>query len=155
MLASISYLGQPPRVTDIARWLECSMNSVSMIVDRMVKAGLITRKRGRGDRRAVYLSITGKGEKALRPTIVAGWKFIREIMSPLSNEDKRAFASLHETVKYQALRYLNPELNIEEMKRNEITNQPDSMRRLARCISTCMPETRRRTATGKRTARRR
>ena len=100
-----------------------------MIVDRMVKTGLIARKRGKGDRRAVYLSITGKGDKALRPATVAGWKFIRQVMSPLSDEDKRAFVSLHETVRYQALRYLNPELSVEEMKRNEITNQPDSMNR--------------------------
>ena len=155
VLSTMKLLDGRIRVTDLAHSLERSTNSVSMIVDRMVKAGLIKRKRGKGDRRAVYLSITGKGDKALKPATVAGWKFIRQVMSPLSDEDKRAFVSLHETVRYQALRYLNPELSVEEMKRNEITNQPDSMKRLARYISTCMPETRRQNTKGRRAARRR
>jgi DNA-binding MarR family transcriptional regulator len=154
VLSIMKLLDDGMRVTDLAHWLERSTNSVSMMVDRMVKAGLITRKRGRGDRRAVHLSITGKGEKALKPATVAGWKFIREVMSPLSNEDKRVFVSLHETVKYQALHYLNPKLNVEEMKRNELTNQPDSMKRLAQYISTCMPEAKRRSAKKGKTARR-
>jgi DNA-binding MarR family transcriptional regulator len=135
VLSIMKLLGDPVRVTDLAHWLERSANSVSMIVDRMVKAGLVTRKRGRGDRRAVHLSITSKGEVALRPATLAGWKFIQTILSPLSDEDRRAFVSLHEVVKYQALHYINPRLTMEEMKSNEITNQPDSMRRLASYVS--------------------
>jgi hypothetical protein len=114
-----------------------------MIVDRMVKAGLLTRKRDRSDRRVVNVSITGKGENALKPATSAGWNFIREILSPLSDEDRRVFVKLHEMVKYKALQYLNPGLDIEEMKRNEITNQPDLMKRLAQYISTSMPQVKR------------
>ena len=154
VLSIMKLLDNRVRVTDLARSLERSTNSVSMIVDRMVKAGLLTRKRDRGDRRAVHLGITGKGEEALKPATAAGWRFIREVMSPLSNEDKRAFVRLHETVKYQALHYLNPRLNMDDMKRNEITNQPDSMKRLAQYISTCTPETKRRSAKKGKTARR-
>jgi DNA-binding MarR family transcriptional regulator len=143
VLSIMKLLGDPIRVTDLARGLERSTNSVSMIADRMVKAGLITRKRDRGDRRVVYLSITSKGENALKPATLAGWNFIREIMSPLSDEDKHAFVSLHEIVKYKALQYLDPGLDIEEMRRNEITNQPDVMKRLAQYISTSMSETKR------------
>jgi DNA-binding MarR family transcriptional regulator len=143
VLSIMKLLNDPVRVTDLAHWLERSTNSVSMLVDRMVKAGLITRKRDRGDRRAVHLSITNKGENALKPATLAGLEFIREILSPLSDEDKRAFVSLHEIVKYKALQYLNPGLDIEEMRRNEITNQPDLMKRLAQYISTSMSEAKR------------
>ena len=143
VLSIMKSLNDPIRVIDLAHWLERSTNSVSMIVDRMVKAGLITRRRDKIDRRAVHVTITSKGENALKPATLAGWKFIREILSPLSDEDRRAFVSLHEIVKYKALEYLNPGMDIEEMRKNEITNQPDLMRRLAQYISTSMPEAKR------------
>jgi DNA-binding MarR family transcriptional regulator len=132
VLSIMKLLKAPIRVTDVA--------DVSMIVDRMVKAGLITRRRDKGDRRTVILNITTKGENALKPATLAGWNFIREILSPLSNEDKRAFVNVHEMVKYRALQYLNPGLDIEEMRRNEITNRPDLMKRLAQYISASVPQ---------------
>ena len=143
VLVTLKYLQKPVRVTDLARWLERSTNSVSMIVDRMVKAGLLTRKRDRGDRRVVNVSIASKGENALKPATRAGWNFIQEVLSPLSEEDMRAFVNLHETVKYKSLQYLNPGLDIEEMRRNEITNQPDVMKRLAQYISPSTPQAKR------------
>jgi len=143
VLVTLKYLQEPVRVTDLAHWLERSTNSVSMIVDRMVKAGLLTRKRDRGDRRVVNVFITSKGENALKPATKAGWNFIREVLSPLSDEDRRTFVNLHETVKYKALQYLNPGLDIEEMRRNDITNQPDVMKRLAQYISTSTPQAKR------------
>jgi len=143
VLVTLKYLQEPVRVTDLARWLERSTNSVSMIVDRMVKAGLLTRKRDRGDRRVVNVSIASKGENALKPATRAGWNFIQEVLSPLSEEDMRAFVKLHETVKYRSLQYLNPRLDIEEMRRNEIANQPDVVKRLAQYISTSTPQAKR------------
>jgi len=83
VLSTIKYLDEPVRVTDIARWLERSTNSVSMIVDRMVKIGLLRRVRDRRDRREVRVIITSKGEAILKPAILAGWEFIGKILSPL------------------------------------------------------------------------
>jgi DNA-binding MarR family transcriptional regulator len=143
VLAIMKLLDGPVRVTDLARWLERSTNSVSMIADRMVKAGLVKRARETGDRRAVRLSITSKGENALKPATLAGFEFIQEITSPLSKEDKRTFVSLHEMVKYKALEYLNPGVDIEEMRRNDITNRPDLMKRLSQYLSTSTPEAKR------------
>ena len=143
VLMAIMYLDAPVRVTDIARWLERSTNAVSMIVDRMVKAGLLRRIRDMGDRRAVRVVITSKGETALRPSILAGLKFIQEILSPLSYEDRRTFVTLHEVVKYKALEYRNPGVDIEEKKRNEITSQANLMERLLQYTSTSTPEAKR------------
>jgi DNA-binding MarR family transcriptional regulator len=143
VLSIMKLVDKPARVTDLAHWLERSTNSVSMIADRMVKAGLLTRKRDRRDRRAVYLSITSKAEKALKPATLAGWNFVQGILAPLSDEDRRAFVNLHEIVKYKALQYFSPELDIKEMRKNEITNQPDLMKRLSQYISTSLPETKR------------
>jgi DNA-binding MarR family transcriptional regulator len=71
VLVSIDYLGGSAKVTDIARWLERSTNSISMIVDRMVKAGLVRRARSTGDRREVRVTNISKGQDALKPANLA------------------------------------------------------------------------------------
>jgi len=144
VLVTIKYLDDPVRPTDVARWMGRSPNSVSMIVDRMVKAGLVRRIRDRGDRREVRLVITSKGENAIKPATLAGVEFIRKILSPLSYEDRRTLVSLNEVVKDNAFKYLNPGVDIEEMKKNEITNQADLIERLRQYISTSTPQAKRR-----------
>jgi DNA-binding MarR family transcriptional regulator len=136
VLAVMEVLGGSVRITDLARGLGRSANSVSMIVDRMVKAGLVRRGRDRGDRRTVRVSVTNKGEAAFRPATGAGLELIGEITSPLSNEEKRTFVSLHEVVRNKALQYLNPEGDIEEMKSNDVTSRPDLAKRLRQYMST-------------------
>jgi DNA-binding MarR family transcriptional regulator len=137
VLASIKYLNEPVKVTDVAQWLGRRTNSVSMMVDRMVKAGLVTRKRDRIDRRVVHVTITSKGEEALKPATLVGFEFIQNIMSPLSHEDGRTLLTLLEMVKYEALKYLNPEESIEEIRRNETARHADLMERL---IQYCCPQ---------------
>jgi hypothetical protein len=114
-----------------------------MIVDRMVKAGLVRRIRDRGDRREVRLVITSKGENAIKPATLAGVEFIQKILSPLSYEDRRTLVSLNEVVKDNAFKYLNPGVDIEEMKKNEITNQANLIERLRQYISTSTPQAKR------------
>jgi len=143
VLSTMKYLDEPVRVTDIARWLERSTNSVSMIVDRMVKAGLLRRVRDRNDRREVRVTITNKGKTVLKPAILAGWEFIGKILSPLSHEDRRTLLSLLETVKYKAFEYLNPGVDVEEMRRNEITGQANLVERLVQYTSLSTPEAKR------------
>jgi DNA-binding MarR family transcriptional regulator len=143
VLAIIKYLDDPVRITDVARWSGRSTNSVSMIIDRMVKAGLVRRVRDRKDRRTVFVTITSKAENALEPATRAGLEFIREILSPLSHEDKRTFVNLHEVVKRKALEYLNPGVDIEEMQRSEVTSQANLVERLVQYISPSNPDAKR------------
>ena len=119
VLGAIDYLDGPTKVTDIARWLERSTNSISMIVDRMVKAGLVRRIRDRSDRRVVHVVNTSKGENALKPATQASLAVIRKIL-PQSYEDRSTLLSLLGTIKYEILTYLNPEMDIEEVKREEL-----------------------------------
>jgi MarR family 2-MHQ and catechol resistance regulon transcriptional repressor len=98
VLASIKSRG-PLRPTDLARIMERTPNSMSMLIDRMVKAGLVRRTRDRKDRRVVTVSMTSKGETAVEPAIPVGWEFIHQILSPLSQDDRRALADMLETVK--------------------------------------------------------
>ncbi|MHC1578960.1 MAG: MarR family winged helix-turn-helix transcriptional regulator [Dehalococcoidia bacterium] len=146
VLAIMKLLGESVRVTDLAQGLERSTNSVSMIVDRMVKIGLVRRVRSKSDRRVVNVVMTSKGENALKPSTREGVDFIREILSPLSDQDMRAFVAMHETIKYRAVQYLEPKADIAEMKKNDITNRPDLVKRLHEYLSISTDEGKQRVA---------
>jgi DNA-binding MarR family transcriptional regulator len=120
VLVSISYLGEPARITDIARWLERSTNSISMIVDRMVKAGLVRRVRDKRDRRVVYVSKTSKAESLFAPATVASFESVRKILSPMPHRDRLVLLDLLADVKYETLKHLRPEVDIEKTKREEL-----------------------------------
>jgi len=130
VLMAIKYIGRFARPSDIARWIGRRPNSVSMMVDRMVKDGLLKRVRDRRDRRAENISITRKAENSLKPAIRAGWEFIQKITSPLSNEEKRAFIKQHDTLRYEIFRFLYPGANLDEMVRNDDESHANLMERL-------------------------
>ena len=115
----------PLRPTDLAGLLERSPNSISMLVDRMVKTGLVRRTRDRKDRRVVTVSLTSKAEKVVVPAVIAGWEFIHEVLSPLSDNGQRDLASMLEIVKCELVGYLNPEMDMAEITRKSYTNRPD------------------------------
>ena len=119
VMVTIKYHDAPIKIVDIARFLERSTNSVSMLVDRMVKAGLLRRVRDRSDRRVVNVFLTSKAENALKPANPAVWEFMQQGMSPLSYKDRRTFASLFKMINYKLLEYLNPGADVEGMLKSD------------------------------------
>lgn len=134
-LIAIEYLDDPVRPTDIARWLLRKGNSASMIIDRMVKAGLVRRVRDMHDRRVVRVSITSKGRETFKQATPAYWDLIEEILSSLSYEDKHSLISLLEMLRDAAFNYVNPERDIREISRYEIEDMASFMKRMTRYIS--------------------
>lgn len=124
VLAAVKSRGGSLKPSELAAILARSPNSVSMLVDRMVKAGWVRRTRDRKDRRGVNVSLTSKGEKALAPAAPVGWELIQKILSPLSYKDKQALASMLEVVKCEVDRYLHPEADMAEIIKNSYTKQP-------------------------------
>jgi DNA-binding MarR family transcriptional regulator len=120
VLGAMDYFVGPMNITDIAQWLERSTNSITMLVDRMVKAGLVRRVRSKRDRRIVRVTFTSKGKNAIKPATQASFGVIREILLQLSYEDRNALLSLLGATKYEILKYLNPGVDIEEVKREEL-----------------------------------
>ena len=120
----------PLRPIDIASLLERAPNSMSMLVDRMVKAGLVRRTRDRKDRRAVFVSLTNKGKEAVEPAVPAGWEFINKVVSSLSHDEQRALADMLETLKCEFSSYLNPELDKAEIAGKSVTRDPDLYKRM-------------------------
>ncbi|MEA1872555.1 MAG: MarR family winged helix-turn-helix transcriptional regulator [Chloroflexota bacterium] len=143
VLVTTKYLGGPVRPSDVARWLGRSPNSISMMVDRMVKAGLLRRLRDRKDRREVRLVITSKGETALKPATLAGWEFIQKILSQVSYDDRHTLMRLLNTLQYETANYLNPGRDMEEIRRNEAKSHDNLMERLVQYTSLSIPEAKR------------
>jgi DNA-binding MarR family transcriptional regulator len=54
-----------PRIGDVAERLQIQHHSTVELVDRLVRRGLVRRRRGESDRREVLLELTPKGEKVL------------------------------------------------------------------------------------------
>jgi len=144
VLVTIQYLGGRAKPSEVARWLQRSPNSISMLADRMVRAGLIKRARDTKDRRVVHLTISDKGKDALKPATLAGWDFIRESLSPLSYEDRRTLISLLKMINYKTLEYLNPGADIEGMLRDEAKHHDNLMERLIEYAQISIPEAKRR-----------
>jgi MarR family transcriptional regulator, organic hydroperoxide resistance regulator len=143
VLTTIKYHDAPVRITDVARWIERSTNSVSMIVDRMVKAGLLRRVRDKSDRRVVNVFLTGKAENVLKPANMAAWKVMQQGMSPLSYKDKRTFASLFKMINYKLLEYLNPGADVEGMLKNDSERQNYLMKQWRKQAWLAIPEAKR------------
>jgi DNA-binding MarR family transcriptional regulator len=120
VLVTISYVGEPTRISDIAGWLERSTNSISMIVDRMVRAGLVRRARDKRDRRVVYVSKTSKAESLFKPATVASFASIRNILSAIAQKDKLTLLDLLGEIKYQTLKCVNPGVDIQKIKKDEL-----------------------------------
>jgi MarR family transcriptional regulator, organic hydroperoxide resistance regulator len=130
VLLAIKNHDAPVRISDIAQWGERSANSVSMIVDRMVKAGLLRRVRDKSDRRRVNVFMTSKAEDTLKPANIAALEFFRQIMSPLSHEDGHTFVSLFRMINYKLLEYLNPGADIEGMLRSDSERHDSLIKRM-------------------------
>jgi DNA-binding MarR family transcriptional regulator len=139
VLMAIKHIDGPVRPTDVARWLDRSVNSVSMITDRMVKAGLVRRVRDRKDRRTVFLTVTSKAEKAYVLASAAGWRLIQEILAPLSDEDKLTLIGLLETLRDKTYDYLDLGEVVEEVKGSGIENMARVMKQAAEYGSPSAP----------------
>jgi DNA-binding MarR family transcriptional regulator len=133
VLACIKARG-PLRPVEIASLLERAPNSMSMLVDRMVKAGLVRRTRDRKDRRAVIVSMTDKGKEAIEPAVPAGWEFMHKFLSRLSCDEQCALADMLETLKCELNGYVNPEMDMAEITKNSLTRDPGLHRRMLKTL---------------------
>ena len=124
----------PLRPSELALILERTPNSTSMLVDRMVKAGLVRRTRDRKDRRVVTVSLTEKGRADVEPAIPAGWEFIHKILLPLSNDELSVLASMLETIKCELIAYLNPDMDKAEIIKKSLTGDPDLYKRMVKNV---------------------
>jgi DNA-binding MarR family transcriptional regulator len=143
VLLAIRNHGGTARMIDIAHWAEHSPNTVSTIVDRMVKAGLLKRVRDRSDRRVVNVSTTAKAEDLLGPADIAAMEFLQRIMSPLSLDDAHTFVSLFIRINCKLLEHLNPGADIQRILKDDSALHDRLVKRMPKRARVATPRTKR------------
>jgi len=122
VLIAIKHIERPVTVSELAHWLERNQNGISTFVDRMVKDGLVSRKRDLPDRRSVQLVMTKKGKDLLEQATMSG----------LSADNLRMLDGILERMREKAFGYLNPDKSLEEIKTDEVKNMPRFLARMKR-----------------------
>jgi DNA-binding MarR family transcriptional regulator len=96
-LLVLQALGRHTRMSagDLAREVNLSQGTVTSILDRLEKRGLILRLRSESDRRKVHVSLTGEGEAQLAtaPTLLQE-RFIERFQQLKDWEQSQILASL-------------------------------------------------------------
>ena len=65
VLSAMEEMGETANATEMAKRLVTNANTISTILDRMERKGLVIKTRDTDDRRMVYLTFTNKGKKKL------------------------------------------------------------------------------------------
>jgi DNA-binding MarR family transcriptional regulator len=151
VLVTLKYMGRSGRPVDIAQGLGRAPNSISMLIDRMVKAGLVKRTRDRKDRRAVNVTLTNKAGIALGPATRDGLEFIQNVTSPLLDEELSSLVQLLEIMRHRAVQCMNRDLTIDELRGHDIIGQRDLMKRLEQYTRSSAPPAKRQTGRKRKT----
>jgi DNA-binding MarR family transcriptional regulator len=123
ILMAIKLSSTPPSLIQIADWVDRHANSITLIVDRMEKSGLVKRTRNIQDRRSYNLIMTAKGEKYLQSGLAAGLSLIQEILSCLSDAESQKLFDLLDKIRTKAIEQGYEKKTITEIKVAEIEDK--------------------------------
>ncbi len=89
----------PCSVNDLAQILNIAPSTTSELIDRLFKAGLVTRERSLEDRRKINLDLSESGKKLLKEKREESKKCLINILQQLSGRERdvlfRSFNDLH------------------------------------------------------------
>jgi DNA-binding MarR family transcriptional regulator len=91
-LRTIRTLGKS-KMSPLADELALSMGAASTLIDRLVSRGLVERTTDEHDRRAVYVSLTDKGEEVLRQAGEARRQTMRRVFQQMAPEARAQLLS--------------------------------------------------------------
>ncbi len=96
VLAALRRAGPPYQLTPTAlmRTALVTSGAITQRLDRLEERGLITRKRSRDDGRAVVVSLTDAGRKALDAALPEHLDTERKLLEGLSDDDREQLAGL-------------------------------------------------------------
>jgi len=91
-------LGKTPSLSlnELAERTRTDQSSVSVVVTRLVEAGLVTRNRDTRDARRLVLTLTKAGLAAVRRSSPAAQERILEIVETMSGAERKRFADTFE-----------------------------------------------------------
>lgn len=83
-------------VSAAAEEIGVSLSAVTALVDRLVKAGLVTRSRDEDDRRLVWLKVTPQGEEVLEVCLAGRKQIMEKYLGQLAEEDLEQLVKIYE-----------------------------------------------------------
>lgn len=104
VLFVIQAIGERATPTEITRWLLREPHTVSELLSRMEKEGLVTKTKDLERKNLVRVAITEKGQQAYHRSMKR--KSIHKVMSSLSEEEHRQLRSYLERLRDRALKQL-------------------------------------------------
>ena len=119
ILMAIKYIDAPANPTQIADWVDRNLNSITLIVDRMEKNGLVRRTRDPEDRRSFRLVVTEKGEEYLKRSAQEAITLVMRLLENLSEEELQLLKTLLEKVRLQAIQYRQTGQTLKEIVTRE------------------------------------
>ena len=93
-------LGKTPAMSlnALASRTRTDQSSVSVVVTRLVEAGLITRQRDQHDARRLVLDLTNAGRALLQKAPAAAQERLLKVFDDMPDDDRKRFAEAFETI---------------------------------------------------------
>ncbi len=91
-------------MSEISKVLSIKTSSASVLVDRLVRAKLLSREQDRRDRRIVWIRSTDKGRKVVSQIMRQKRESIQHVFGPLSPKERRQYLSVLQKVKANLLK---------------------------------------------------
>ncbi|MGW2638473.1 MarR family winged helix-turn-helix transcriptional regulator [Streptomyces sp. NPDC001348] len=94
LLRTLAHYGSPPRMADLAERLEVVPRAVTTLVDGLEASGRVRRVPDPVNRRVTRIELTEAGRKALDELRGARRSAAREILAPLTHEQRELLGDL-------------------------------------------------------------
>jgi len=102
VLYAVQQIGKEATPAEIARWILRKSHTVSGLLDRMEKDGLITRKKNLPKKNLVRVTMTEKGKKTLKNSMKR--ESTKKIFAALSKEDRKQLYTQLEKLRAKGLK---------------------------------------------------
>jgi len=125
ILHTMTNLGNPVTATDMVDKVNRNTNTISTMLDRMEKQGLVRKLRDLSDRRQVRVEITEYGLEKLDQATKVGWRLVERLMSSYSDEDLKVLAQELKKLREKVFQELYPGQVIQDIRAedfNKITH---------------------------------
>jgi len=96
----------PVSLTDISRFLSIAIQSVSQLLNKLEKRGLIKRVRSKDDKRMVKISITEKGFELIKEITPYTYGFIKDTAGTLSESEVESLYAISRKLRDNCLKML-------------------------------------------------
>ncbi len=124
VLWNIKYItatkGRTVILSDLASFTLRNMNSVSEIVNRMEKAGLVKKIKDLPDRRATRIELTPKGEEVFSENAMPNFAFVDRLFSTFTDKETANFLKLIKKLR----KWMWQDFNIDHSKADPALDDP-------------------------------